>query len=151
MRRFWKPGAAVLVTALFFSPSVPADTPGRHPGYLHALSDLRWARALLEGEGDRGPMLRDREFAIREIDAAIREIRQASIDDHKDLRDHPRIEQGWHRRDRYHRALEAIDLAHRNVAEREDNVYAKGLRDRAIHHIDEAHRAVEHAIRNAGW
>lgn len=150
MKYCWKLAAAALATVLLGSQIVPADTPGRHPGYLHALSDLRWARALIEGY-DHGPAMRDQDFAIREIDAAIREIRRASIDDGKDLRDHPRIEPGWRPRDRFHRALEAIAMAHRNVAEREDNIYAQGLRDRAIHHIDEAHRAVEHAIMREGW
>ena len=150
MRHFWKTAGAVLAAALFLTPNVPADVPGRHPGYLHALADLRWARALLEGSNS-GPVARDQGFAIREIDAAIHEIRQASIDDGKDLKDHPRIEQGWRPRDRFHRSLEALDMARRNVAEHEDNVFARGLRDRAVHHIDEAHRAVRHAIMAAGW
>jgi hypothetical protein len=37
------------------------------------------------------------------------------------------------------------------VADRENNESARGLRDEAIHHIDEAHRAVEHAIQTASW
>lgn len=150
MKHVFKVAGAVFATALFLPSNVPADTPGRHPGYIHALSDLRWARALLDRQ-DRGPVVRDEGFAIREIDAAIREIRQASIDDHKDLRDHPPIQEAWAARDRFHKALEALDMAHHDVAEREDNVYAQGLRDRAIHHIDEAHRAVDHAIHEARW
>jgi hypothetical protein len=37
------------------------------------------------------------------------------------------------------------------VADREQNEFARGLRNRALDHIDEAHRAVEHAIQTASW
>jgi hypothetical protein len=50
---------------------------------------------------------------------------------------------------RYHKALELIDKAHNDVAREEDDPYTRGLRDRAIHHIDEAHRIIDHLIINA--
>ena len=50
------------------------QVPGPHPAYLHALSDLRLARAYLD-QIAWPPVQRDEEHAIREIDAAIGEIK----------------------------------------------------------------------------
>jgi hypothetical protein len=49
-------------------------------------------------------------------------------------------------RGRYHRALELLDKAHNDIAREEDDSWARGLRNRAIGHIDEAHRIVDHII-----
>src|SRR5450432_3641401 len=68
-----------------------ADQPGRHPAYLHALEDLRAARASLERPANV-VVKWDEKQAIREIDAAIREIKEAAIDDGKNLNDHPPID-----------------------------------------------------------
>src|ERR1700684_4501590 len=67
------------------------QVPGPHPAYLHALSDLRLARAYLDPIA-WPPVQRDEEHAIREIDAAIGEIKRASIDDGKNLEDHPQVD-----------------------------------------------------------
>jgi hypothetical protein len=40
--------AAAAAVALFVAAPTWADNPGKHPAYLHALSDLRDARAHLE-------------------------------------------------------------------------------------------------------
>jgi hypothetical protein len=127
-----------------------ADVPGAHPGYLHALSDLRYARALIEHDAPEA-VEHDQHLALHEIDEAIRVIKDAAIDDGKDLNLHPPVQPEWPVSGRFHRALEAIGNAHRDVADREQNESVRDLRDRAIHHIDEAHRAVEHAIQTASW
>lgn len=120
--------------ALFAIPAPPAD----HPAYLHALSDLRHARAHLHLPGS-GSRMEHEEEAIREIDEAINEIKKASIDDGKDLNDHPPVDSKLDRPGRLHRALELVDKAHRDVSEEEDNRFAQGLQKRAILHIDRAH------------
>jgi hypothetical protein len=127
-----------------------ADVPGAHPGYLHALSDLRYARALIEHDAPEA-VEHDQHLALHEIDEAIRVIKDAAIDDGKDLNLHPPVQPEWPVSGRFHRALEAIGNAHRDVADREQNESVRDLRDRAIGHIDEAHRAVEHAIQTASW
>ena len=38
----------LLFSAVILPAGLWAQAPGRHPGYDHALSDLRYARALLE-------------------------------------------------------------------------------------------------------
>jgi hypothetical protein len=127
--------------ALSAKPVPPRD----HPAYLHALTDLRTARAHLQRPD--GGALRDQENkAIHEIDQAIAEIKKASIDDGKDLNDHPPVDAGLGWPGRLHRALELLDKAHRDVTQEEDNAFAQGLQARAILHIDKAHHHVEEAI-----
>lgn len=120
-----------------------ADKPGRHPHYLHALSDLRHARAWLDKLAMNERRDEMEEHAIRKIDDAIREIKHASIDDGKNLNDHPPIDAHLTRGDRYRKALELLDAAHRDVTMEEDNPQSQGLQGRVIAHIDEAHRIVE--------
>lgn len=126
-----------------------ADDPGRHPAYLHALTDLRHARAHLERGTWSGRMDREEDHAIAEIDKAIDEIKRAAIDDGKNLNDHPPVDAHIERRGRYHRALELLDRAHHDISEKEDDGFAHGLRRRALEHIDEAHHIVEHLIEQA--
>jgi len=120
-----------------------ADKPGRHPHYLHALSDLRHARACLDKLAMNEHRDEMEEHAIRKIDDAIREIKHASIDDGKNLNDHPPIDTHLKRGDRYRKALELLDAAHRDVTMEEDNPQSQGLQGRVIAHVDEAHRIVE--------
>lgn len=117
----------------------------RHPGYLHALSDLRFARALLE-HGDWGRVGPDRERAVGEIDRAIEELRRAAMDDGRNPNAHPPVAPGWMPGDRLRRAEEALGRARESISREEDNPAAREWRDRAFRHIDEARRAVHHAI-----
>ena len=128
-----------------------ADEPGRHPAYLHALSDLRHARAHLENLAPTHHMDKEEEHAIEEIDKAIDEIKRAAIDDGKNLNDHPPVDMHMDRAGRYHRAMELLDKAHNDTARAEDVPQARGMRDRAIVHIDEAHGTVDDAIRRVRW
>jgi hypothetical protein len=97
------------------------------------------------------PVQRDEEHAIREIDAAIGEIKQASIDDGKNLEDHPPIDVRMRPDGRFRKALELLDKAHNDTARAEDVPQARGMRDRAVHHIDQAHGTVDDAIRRIHW
>lgn len=141
-----------LLGILTISPkTAPAQqVPEPHPAYLHALSDLRLARAYLD-QIAWPPVQRDEEHAIREIDAAIGEIKRASIDDGKSLDDHPPIDARMRPDGRFRKALELLDKAHNDTARAEDVPEARGLRDRAILHIDQAHGTVDDAIRRVRW
>jgi hypothetical protein len=123
-----------------------ADEPGRHPAYLHALTDLRHARAHLENLAATHHMDKEEEHAINEIDKAIDEIKRAAIDDGKNLNDHPPVDARMERVGRFHRAQELLGKAHDDIAREEDDPSVRGLRDRALHHIDEAHRIVHKLI-----
>jgi len=150
MKNFSRIALLILLVAGFGAiQNANADTPGKHPYYLHALQDLRDARAHLDKLAVDDQIDNEQEHAIREIDAAIGEIKKASIDDGKDIHDHPAIDAHMKRTDRFHKALELLDKAHHDVKQEEDDPYARGLQDRALHHIDEAHRIVDHAIANA--
>ena len=127
------------------------DDPGRHPAYLHALTDLRHARAHLERETDSGRKDREEEHAIAEIDKAIWEIKQAAIDDGKNVNDHPPVDAHMDWAGRYHRTLELLDKAHHDISEKEDDGFAHGLRHRALEHIDEAHHIVERLIAQSNY
>jgi len=135
-----------MVFALFFALGAGNTfAQGQHPAYLHALTDLRHARAHLE-RPDGGHLRHEEEDAIHEIDEAIREIKKASIDDGKNLNDHPPVDSHMDWPGQLHRALELLNKAHEDIAKEEDNRFAEGLQERALGHIDKAHHHVEDAI-----
>jgi hypothetical protein len=120
--------------------------PAGHPAYLHALSDLRTARALLQRPVRDAEVKWDENRAIGQVDAAIREIREAAIDDGKPLEDHPPVDARLRHRDRIRAAIELMDKAARDIEEREDNGFARGLRGRAVGHIHDAVRFSREAV-----
>ncbi len=138
--------SAVVMTVLVAACAAPRPAPAQeHPHYIHALSDLRLARAILDRQQEWNVM-RDQYAAIEEIDHAIGELKRASIDDHKDLRDHPPIDTYLDYRGRLHRAMELLDSVERDLHAEEDNYAALGWRDAAIHHVNDARGAVHRAI-----
>jgi len=122
--------------------------PGRHPGYLHALSDLRAARWFLYHQPGDSAVAGDEDVSITEIDAAIGEIKRAAIDDGKNLEDHPRIDIREHG-SRLLKAIESLKRAHADIDHEEDNPFAREMRHHALEHIDRAIRAADHA--HAQW
>jgi len=143
-------GAALACAVIVLCPApAQADQPGHHPAYLHALTDLRHARSHIERRGGDAQMKWDERTATKEIDAAIREIKDAAIDDGKNLEDHPPVDAKLDYNGRLHRALELLRKAEKDCREEEDNNFAKGLQKRAIKHIQEAIRFTEQGIANA--
>lgn len=146
MKSFLRFAVAAAVLALLFAVGATTGVAqDRHPAYLHALTDLRHARAHLE-RPDHGELREQERKAIHEIDEAISEIKRASIDDGKDLNDHPPVDARMDWPGRLHRAIELINKAHNDIAREEDNRFAQGLQQRALEHIDRAHHHVEEAI-----
>jgi len=130
-------------------PPPPPPPPSNHPSYLHALSDLRMARAFLERPSNI-QIQWDENRAIREIDAAIREIKEAAIDDGKDLNDHPPVDRPtWG--GRLQRALEMVVQARTDVSQEEDSPSSRvhRLRQRSLEHIANADRAIRDGIEAA--
>jgi hypothetical protein len=135
-----------MVLALFLGiGSGKAAAQGKHPAYLHALTDLRAARAHLEAH-DGGELRHEEKEAIHEIDDAINEIKKASIEDGKDLNDHPPVDTGMDHTGRLHRAKQLLEKAHQDIAHEEDNGFAQGLQQRSFGHIDKAIHHVDEAI-----
>ncbi len=134
---------AVLAIGLLLPMGLVAQ---RHPGYSHALQDLRFARAVLERNEGWGRVAADEGRATGEIDRAIEELRRAAMDDGRNPNDHPPVDMRWEPRDRLHRAMEALDQARDRIGREEDNSSAREWRNRAFRHIDEARRALRHAM-----
>ncbi len=126
-----------------------AEPAQAHPAYLHALADLRNARANLERKGGDGKVKWDEHGAIDAIDRAIAAIRQAAIDDGKNLQDHPPVDAHEPRAGRLHKALAALRTAKDDMSKEEDNAFANGLRARGLHEVDEAIRFTEQGIAEA--
>jgi len=125
-----------------------AGLPGKHPYYLHALTDLRTARWMLEHRPGDAAVSGQEDVAITEIDAAIGEMKRAAIEDGKDIHDHPAVDAPPDRPGRLHKALELLRKTHDDVAREEDDPMTKGLRNRAVGHIDGAIHATEKAIKD---
>jgi len=137
--------AACLMTLVLALAVQATPAPQRHPAYLHALSDLRDARAHLE-RPDHGELRHEEKDAVDEIDRAIDEIKKAAIDDGKNPSDHMLVDAHLPWAGRLHKALDLLDKAHHDIAKEEDDGAAVGLQHRALEHIDKAHRHVEEAI-----
>ena len=124
-----------------------AQAPAQHPAYLHSLSDLRAARWLIEHRPGDWAQSADEGEAIHKIDAAINDVKQAAVDDGKNLNDHPPLDEVPDHRGRIHEALKYLKKARADMAHEEDNGYANGLRDRAVGHIDGAIVAARRVFR----
>ncbi len=140
----------VAIAALSLGGLVPlaasADMPGDHPAYIHALSDLRAARWLIQHRPSDWVQTMDEQRAVGEIDAAIRDLKEAAYDDGKDLEYHPQVDERRDQPGRLHEALDILKRAHADVAREEDNAYARGLRNRSLQHMDVAIHAIRRAI-----
>ncbi|HMD74045.1 MAG TPA: hypothetical protein VKG05_09320 [Steroidobacteraceae bacterium] len=140
-------GGIALSTGCVSAPP-PAPPPAHHPAYLHALSDLRAARWCIEHRPGDWAQTADEQDSVRQIDAAIGDIKQAALDDGKNLADHPPVDEYPDRRGRIHEAVKFLQKARDDISREEDNGYANGLRDRAIGHIDGAIHAARRVFRD---
>jgi hypothetical protein len=145
IRSFLMLSTVAAMTGLMAAPSL-ADS-GRHPHYLHALADLRMARALLE-ETDRRNVMEDQQEAIYQIDAAVSQIKRAEIDDGKDLHDHPAIDANLDRPGRLHQAIVLVREANEDLHSVEDDRAALEWRKSAIHYVDEATKKIDRAMQD---
>ncbi len=119
---------------------------GDHPYYLHALSDLRAARWMIEHRPGNWAQTVDETEAVRRIDAAIGEIKKAAVWDGKNIEDHEPVSEVPDHAGRLHKALDFLRKARQDVGHDEDNMFAQGLQARAYGHIDGAINAVKKAI-----
>src|SRR5450631_1312966 len=122
-----------LLTAGFLFTAVHANAAtspkGEHPYYLHALSDLRAARWMIEHRPGNWQQTTDEMEAVRQIDAAIGEIKKASIDDGKNLADHPAVDERNEHDGRLHVSIDYLKKARQDVGQDEDNRFAQGLQE----------------------
>ena len=131
-------------------PPAPPAPLRAHPRYLSAISDLRYARALLWRPEWRDVM-RDQRAAVEEIDHAIAEAKRAAIDDGKNIDDHPPLDArlGWE--GRFRKATELLDSALRDLSFEEDNRGAREWRAAARANVERARALVAKAMRDSWW
>jgi hypothetical protein len=128
----------------------PPPRPAVHPRYLSAISDLRYARALLWRQ-DWRDVMRDQRAAIDEIDRAIAAAKAAAVDDGKSPDDHPPIDTRMAWDGRFRKALELLDSAARDLAIEEDNRAAAAWRSASIRNVENAKGFVFRAMRDSWW
>jgi hypothetical protein len=137
---------SVLVSFAAYGDS-SGETPGEHPGYLHALTDLRNARWNLQHRpGDVAVSIQE-DRAISEIDRAIGEVKKAAREDDKNLDNRPPEDADLDRPGRLHHAMELLEKASSDLNREEDNPEARGFKHRALDHVERAIEATKHAIR----
>jgi hypothetical protein len=138
-----------ILTAAFLPLAACADRPAEHPGYLHALTDLRDARWSLEHRPGDAVVSTQEDIAVTEIDRAIGEVKKAAHEDDKDLREHPHEDARLDHSGRLHHAVELLEKAHSDLAREEDNPEARELKHRALDHVDRAIEAAKQAVHAA--
>jgi hypothetical protein len=131
--------AMVLLGGMLVGVVVPAaaDVPGPHPAYLHAMSDLRFARALLAVPEEYGAIPAQRR-AIERIDHALGDLRHAAYADEMPAYEMPAVDVNRPRIDRVREATRALDRARADIDRFESNGFADGWRDAARRDIDAA-------------
>lgn len=148
MRKLTRYMTAVMLLTAVAATASAQQLPGAHPYYLHALTDLRAARWFLYHQPGDTRVYSDEDAGIREIDAAIGELKRAAIDDGKDVGDHPNADVKEHG-SRLLKAIETLKKAHADANHEEDNPQVRGLKHRILDHIDLAEQAAERA--HAAW
>ncbi len=129
---------AAITGATLLAGCASPPPPEHHPAYLHALSDLRAARWLIEHRPGDWAQSVDEVESVRQIDAAINDIKQAAIDDGKNLNDHPSVDERPDHHGRIHVAIDYLKKARGDIEHEEDNGWAHSPRIHAIEHIDSA-------------
>jgi hypothetical protein len=145
MRMFKKLTTAAfgLSAFLLFALGTPAQA--QRPHYLHALSNLREARELLQT--DRRPgFVGARDRAIEEIERAIEEVKAAVRDEGMNPHRTPPPATGGDPYRPMRSALVLLDAARRDIAAGTDETGHIGLQMRALHHVDEARETLRHVL-----
>lgn len=127
--------ALALMTILLFVPARQAQA--QTPSYLHAISDLRSARAYLQM--DNRPNEADaRARAIEEINHALDDIKVAAVNDGKTPWQTPPPQSGGDPNLPIHTAVRLLREARSDVDHGHDRPENQGLRERSVRHIDRA-------------
>jgi AcrR family transcriptional regulator len=135
--------ALALLTFLLLAPASVAHA--QFPAYLHALSDLRSARAYLQYD-TRPSWAGHRAHAIEQIDKAINDIKVAARDDGKNPWHTPPPQSGGSAGWPIHSAVKLLREARGDVDHGRDLPENHGLRERSVEHIDKALRELDPAL-----
>ena len=139
--------AAALAVPLLLSTLAMAQMPGRHPHYIHALSDLRAAQWQIDHRRpEDGEMREDELVASDEVAAAIHSATSAASADAKDLGWNPPPDAPPAYDGRLHAAIDLLRAAHNDLALPEDDPMARNQQKLALYRVDAALHAAERAV-----
>lgn len=138
---------AAFALPLLMSTLAMAQLPGRHPHYIHALSDLRAAQWQIDHRHPEDGEIREDELvASDEVAAAIHSTSGAASADGKDLGWNPPPDAPMAYDGRLHAALDLLRAARNDLALPEDDPLARNQQKLAILRVDAALHAAERAI-----
>ena len=139
--------SAALALPLLACTIAMAQMPGRHPHYIHALSDLRAAQWQIDHRRpEDGAMREDELTASDEVAAAIHSATAAASADAKDLGWNPPPDAPNAYDGRLHAALDLLHAAHNDLALPEDDPAAVNQQRLAVLRVDAAIHATERAL-----
>ena len=139
--------ATALALPLLVSTLAFGQMPGRHPHYIHALSDLRAAQWQIDHRRpEDGEMREDELVASDEVAAAIHSATSAAAADAKDLGWNPPPDAPPAYDGRLHAAIDLLRAAHADLALPEDDPMALNQQRLAILRVDAALHATQRAI-----
>lgn len=128
---------------LFAGNATPTDaqTAAVHPGYLHAIADLREARGILQGKFVKPAHIQAVSIALPDVEHAIYELKQAAKLDDKDLAGvpaHPNMPPEG----AFAKVAQLLASARTQAMKPESDKAAITFRDQAVRHIDAANAAL---------
>ena len=138
---------AALALPLFASSLALADEAGRHPHYIHALSDLRAAQWQIDHRRpEDGEVREDEQVSSDEVALAIRSVTDAAARDGKDLGFQPPPDAPMAYGGRLHAAIDLLRAAHNDLSMPEDDPVARGQQHASLLRIDAALHAAQRAV-----
>jgi hypothetical protein len=139
--------SAAFALPLLLSTLAMAQMPGRHPHYIHALSDLRAAQWQVDHRRpEDGEVREDELVASDEVAAAIRSATAAASVDGKDLGWNPPPDAPLAWDGRLHAAIDLLRAARADLALPEDDPMARNQQKLALLRVDAALHAAERAV-----
>ena len=139
--------ATTATLALLAATTMLADTPGPHPFYLHARSDLRMAERMMM-VNEEPNIMQDLSSAADRVRQAIRLLDEAAVIDRKDVDDNPRIDTYPDRAGRFRAIFQMLEGAKRDLNQAEANLSAVGWRNAALARVNEAEALIKKAARD---
>jgi hypothetical protein len=138
---------AAFALPLLASALAIADEAGRHPHYIHALSDLRAAQWQIDHRrSEDGEVREDEQVSSDEVAIAIRSVTDAAYREGKDLGFQPPPDAPMAYGGRLHAAIDLLRAAHNDLALPEDDPVARGQQHAALLRVDAALHAAQRAI-----
>jgi len=145
MRMFKRVTTAVLGLSAFLLFALATPAQAQRPPYLHALADLREARAQLLTVRSPG-FASVRDHALAEIAEAIREVDAAVENEGRNPYQTPPAGTGGVDDRPMRQAVVLLNKARGDIAAGTDDTGHRGLQMRALRHVDAALDILQHAL-----